>query len=172
MAGPIIRAALKEVEFSATALDRSASPTSSATKVARRRVERGDAAEQKRERVDVPQLHQSADGEDTEAEGESAHRRLGADQQLSPVEMIGRKTGQRQQQQMGSELQRHHNAHGGGVVVGELGEHQPTLGDALHPCSHIGYDRAGGPQPIVVAAQRTKGTRHRTSRESPGELPP
>ena len=33
MAGPIIRAALNEVELSATALCRSASPTSSATKV-------------------------------------------------------------------------------------------------------------------------------------------
>ncbi len=32
-AGPTIRAALKEVEFSATAFDRSASPTSSDTKV-------------------------------------------------------------------------------------------------------------------------------------------
>ena len=32
-AGPIIRAALNEVEFSAIAFDRSASPTSSATKV-------------------------------------------------------------------------------------------------------------------------------------------
>ena len=32
-AGPIIRAALNEVELSATALGRSASPTSSATKV-------------------------------------------------------------------------------------------------------------------------------------------
>jgi hypothetical protein len=33
MAGPIIRAALKDVEFSATAFDRSASPTRSETKV-------------------------------------------------------------------------------------------------------------------------------------------
>ncbi len=119
--------------------------------VTRRRVERGDAAKQKREHVDVPQLNEPGDGENTQREGEGAHRRLGADQELSPVKMIGRKTGQGQQQEMRPELQRHHDAHGGRIVVGQLGEHEPALRDALHPCSHIGHDRAAGPDPIIEA---------------------
>ena len=49
-AGPIMRAALKEVELSATALDRCASPTSSATKLWRAGASKAaDAAEQEGE---------------------------------------------------------------------------------------------------------------------------
>ena len=59
IAGPIIRAALNEVEFSATAFDRSASPTSSETKVCRAGESNAvDAAQQEREHIDVPQLDQ------------------------------------------------------------------------------------------------------------------
>jgi hypothetical protein len=121
--------------------------------VTRRRVERRDAAKQKRKRVYLPKLHEPGDGENTEAEGEGAHCRLRADQELSPVEMIGRKTGQGQQQKMRPELQRHHHADGGRVVVGQLREHEPALGNALHPCAHIGHDRPASPQPIIESFQ-------------------
>jgi len=60
--------------------------------------------------------------------------------------MVGRKAGQRQQQKMRSELQRHHHAEGGRIVVGQLGEHEPTLAmrciqvptlDTSAPAAHI-----------------------------------
>jgi hypothetical protein len=60
-----------------------------------RRVERRDAAKQKRKHVHVPQLDEPGDGEDTQSEGEGSHGGLRSDQELSPFGMIGRKTGQR-----------------------------------------------------------------------------
>ena len=63
--------------------------------------------------------------------------------------MIGGKAGPGQQQELRPELQRHDDADGGGVVMGELGEHQPILGRALHPGADVGDEGAGGPDPIV-----------------------
>ena len=95
IAGPIILAALNEVEFRATAFARSVSPTSSADKgVARGRIECRHAAEQEGEYIDMPQRDEAGDGEDAKPEGKHAHRGLGAEQELSPVEMVGRKSGQ------------------------------------------------------------------------------
>ena len=62
-AGPIIPPAVNELEFRATALGRSSSPTISATKVwrtgarVRRRIRRG------RREIDVPELDDSGEGE-------------------------------------------------------------------------------------------------------------
>jgi hypothetical protein len=82
---------------------------------------------------------------------------------LSPnVEMVGRKTGQRQQEQHGPELQRHHDADGSRIPVGQLGEDEPVLGGTLHPGAHVGDERAACPNPVVEAAQRAEGAFHRT----------
>ena len=80
--------------------------------------------------------------------------------------MIGGKTGKRQQENLGSELERHHHADSGRVVVGQLGEDDPVLGGALHPRSHVGHERPAGPHPVVEAVQRTEGTLHRLFRSS------
>jgi len=75
--------------------------------------------------------------------------------------MIGRKTRQRQQQKMRSELERHHDADCCCVMVCQLREDDPVLGNALHPRTDIGYNRPAGPDAIVVAVQRTKGAFYR-----------
>ena len=41
----------------------------------------------------MPQLHEPGDGEEAQPEGQHAHRRLGGEQELSPVEVIGREAG-------------------------------------------------------------------------------
>ncbi|MEA2912001.1 MAG: hypothetical protein QOJ15_4082 [Bradyrhizobium sp.] len=140
--------------------------------MARRRVECRNAAEQECKHIDLPQLDQPGDGEDTEAKREHSHRRLGREQELAPVEVIGGKSGQGQQEKMGAGLQGQHHAHGCCVVVGQLRQHEPALGDALHPRSYIGHQRASGPQPIIETPQRTKNALHLASLVSPGELPP
>ncbi|GLZ16226.1 hypothetical protein Acsp04_64610 [Actinomadura sp. NBRC 104425] len=35
-------------------------------------------------------------------------------------------------------------------------QHEPVLGDALHPGADVGDDLAGGEQPVVADAQRTE----------------
>ena len=78
-----------------TALERSASTTSSETNVWRAgAVERGDAPQQKRKHVYVPQLDQPGDGEDAQSQRQRSHGRLGGEQEFSPVEMIGGETRQ------------------------------------------------------------------------------
>ena len=67
--------------------------------------------------------------------------------------MIGRKAAPGEQQDTRSELERHDDAHGRRVAVRQLGEHEPVLGDALHPGSDVGDKRSAGPHPIVKGAQ-------------------
>ncbi len=105
----------------------------------------------------MPQLDEAGDGEKTEAQRQQTHRRLRRHQQLAPVEMIGRKAAPGQQQEQRAELQRHDDADGGRVVVGQLRQHQPALRRALQPGPDIGDEGAAGPDPVVEAAQRTEG---------------
>src|SRR3546814_16284738 len=70
------------------------------------------------------------------------------------------------------ERQRHHRTHGRRVVVGENGQHQPVLPDALHPGVDIGYQRARGPEPVVVALERVEHAAHRVPVASFGTWPP
>ncbi len=140
--------------------------------LARRRVERGRAAKQKREQIDMPQLDKPGDGEQAKAEREQAHGALRDQQQFSPVEMIGGKAGPWQKQDLRRELQRHHHAHGGRIVVGQLGQHHPILGGALHPGPDIGHDGAAGPDPVVEAGQRTERALGGIAHPSTGALPP
>src|SRR3546814_2360376 len=70
------------------------------------------------------------------------------------------------------ELQRHHRSHGRRVVVGEHGQHQPVLPDALHPGADVGYQRARGPEPVVVALERVEHAAQRVPVASVGTWPP
>ena len=63
------------------------------------------------------------------------------------------------EEQERQELQPGRDAEGGAAVGGEL-EHQPVLGDALHPGAGVGDDAAGGVQAVVGVGQGAEsGTR-------------
>src|SRR5438874_1487787 len=74
-------------------------------RLAHRRIEGGGAAEQEGEDVDVPELDGAGDGEEPQDQGETAHGRLGGDEELALVEMVGGEAGPGQQQQLRAELQ-------------------------------------------------------------------
>ncbi len=124
------------------------------------RVESRGAAQQECEHIDVPQLHKAGDREDTQGQPQRSHDDLGDHEELAPVEMVGGEAAERQHQQMRAELQRRDDTQGGGITVRQLGEHQPILGGALHPCAHVGHQSAAGPDAIVVAVQRAEHTCH------------
>ena len=44
--------------------------------------------------------------------------------------------------------------------VGEHREHEPVLGDPLHPGAGVGDDRPGGPDPVIEEAEGSKGVFH------------
>src|SRR6185312_7726330 len=60
----------------------------------------------------------------------------------------------------------------GGVVMGELREHQPVLGGALYPRSDVGDEGAGDPDPVIEPAQRPKDTGEKISHRRSGRSPP
>ncbi len=127
--------------------------------LAHRRIERCGAAEQEGEDVHVPELDDAGDGKRPQCQSESAHRRLCGDQQLTLIEIVGGEAGPGQEKELWPELQRHDQADGRGVVMGELGEHQPVLGRPLDPGADIGDEGAADPDPIVEASQRPEDTR-------------
>src|SRR5262245_12730527 len=114
----------------------------------------------------MPQLDDPGDGEDTQPRGKRSHCRLGAEQELSPIEMIGRKTVQGQQKGLGSELECHHHTDRGRIAMGQLGKHEPVLGSALHPCSHLRDEPPAGPRSLVKAGHRTESALHRSTYKS------
>jgi hypothetical protein len=121
--------------------------------LAHRRIEGGGAAEQEGENVDVPELDGAGDGQEPQDQGETAHGRLGGDEELALVETVGGDAGPGQQQELRSELQGHDQADRRSVVIGQLSEHQPVLAGPLHPGADVGDEGAGGPDPIVEASQ-------------------
>ncbi len=133
-AGPINLALWKEVEFSATALERSASVTSSETKAWRTGASMAVATPSSRANdIDVPELGLAGEQECAHAEGERALAGLRPHQHAASVEAIRDQPRDRHEQQDRPELQRHRDAEGRRVVVGQLGQHDPVLGGALHP---------------------------------------
>lgn len=92
--------------------------------------------------MDVPRADEPGDGQYAESPGECAHRRLGREQELAPVGMIGRDAGQRQQQQLRPELKPHDHAYRRGAMADQLRERQPVLRPALYPGADVGDDRA------------------------------
>src|ERR1700733_31969 len=86
--------------------------------------------------------------------------------------MVGGEAGPGQQKQLRSELQRHDQADGRGVVMGQLGGPQPVLGRPLHPCADMGDEGAGDPDPIIEASQRPEDTRNGSLHGCSGALPP
>jgi hypothetical protein len=71
-----------------------------------RRVERRRKAKQQGEEVDVPEPDDARDGVHPQHQGETAHRRLRDDQELTLVAMVGGEARPGQQQERRPELQR------------------------------------------------------------------
>ncbi len=111
-------------------------------------VEDGDQAEDEGDQVDVPDLHMAAQREHGEGEAGEAHRGLGDQQQRALGEAVGDDAAVEPEEQHRQELQRGGDADGGGGA-GEA-EHQPVLGDALHPGTGVGHHLAGGEEPVVT----------------------
>ena len=114
----------------------------------------------------MPKLDDAGDCQNAETQGEQSHGGLRGEEQLSTVEMIGRKTGQGQEKNLWPKLEGHDYADGGGIFMRELGEDEPVLRDTLHPCPDIGDEGADRPDPIVEALERAKSVFHLSARES------
>ena len=148
-AGPISRADWKLAELRLTALRSSSWPTiSDDERLPGGVVEDGDQAEDEGDQVDVPDLHMAAEGEHGEGEAGQAHGGLGEQQQLALGEAVGDDAAVEPEEQHRQELQRGGDADRGGGA-GEA-EHQPVLGDALHPGAGVGHHLAGGEEPVVT----------------------
>ena len=93
-------------------------------------------------------------------------------QEFALVEAICRQACPGQQKQLRGKLQAHDDTNGGGVVVRQLREHEPILGNALHPCPDVGHQGARCPHPIVETTQGTESARHRVLHQLSGVLPP
>jgi hypothetical protein len=153
-----MRADWNDVELSATAL-------------AHRRVEGGDAAQQEGEDVDVPELYVASDGQDAQHQGEQPLGALRGHQHLAPVEAVGDVSREGQQEQRRPELQRHHDADRGRVAVGEVRQHQPVLRGALHPGADVGDERPRRPAAVIGTGQRSEGDSEHRESAWPGDGP-
>ncbi len=98
----------------------------------------------------MPQLRDAHDDDDAEPESKCAHDGLSDDEHLSHVDAVGDDAGPRHEDQHRAKLQRHGDPDGRGVMVGELGEHDPVLGGALHPRADVGREGTDEPNQIVV----------------------
>jgi hypothetical protein len=88
------------------------------------------------EHVDLPDPDRAGQGEDAEYERERAHYGLGHHEDLALGITIGDDATPEGEQQQRQELQAGSDAERGTAVVGEL-QHQPVLGDALHPAASV-----------------------------------
>ena len=152
--GPRIRARLKAAELRPTAL-----VTSSLVdhlgdeRLAGRGVEGRADAEDERQQVDVPDLDDAGHGDQAEHQRGAGHHRLGDLEQPALGEAVGDHAGVRREQQHGQELEAGGDAERRAAAAGEL-EHQPVLGDALHPGAGVADDAAGGVLAVVGVVQR------------------
>ena len=167
-AGPIMRAPLNEAAFSATALDAFSRATRSDTNACRAGLSNAETtprvsakAYMRRER------HDPLEDQDADHDADHQQQRLGDHEQTPAVEPVGDPAGRAHEQQRRSELQRHRDAHRGGVVVGELGEHDPAERRRLHPRADVRHERADEPDPVV---EDREGAEHRAHRAATASM--
>ena len=109
-AGPIIWAALNEVEFNATALGRSSSPTISATKVCLTGASSAAAEPDRKANTYTCQSRMNpAIVRTPRSERKHAHRCLREHQELALIEPVRSRSRPGQEQKLRRELQAHHN---------------------------------------------------------------
>ena len=99
--------------------------------LAGRLVQHGDQAQDQGDHVDVPDLDPLAERQHGEDRRQHRGHGLAQHEDLPLREAVRHHAGPRAEEQRGKELQRHGDADGGDGT-GEL-EHQPVLGDPLHP---------------------------------------
>ena len=163
-----MRARLNDAEFRPTALARRSRSTISLTNAWRAGTSNAaPAPNTKAMHVDVPRATDSGDGEHAEQGGGGAHGHLGDDEDAPLRVAVGETPGDGRQQHDRQELEPGGDAEGAGAA-GER-EHEPVLGDALHPRADVGDERAGGEQPVVADPQRgERGPHEPASRSSIG----
>lgn len=154
-----MRAALKELELSATAFEISVSSTNSETKVCRAGA--SNAAVQPWPSANTYTCHNFTPAQQrqrTQPARQQRHRALRNEQELAAVEAISSVARERDQHGRRPELQRHHGTERGRAVARQLGQHKPILRRALHPRANVGHQRSERPKPVVEARERPEGT--------------
>jgi len=120
-----------------------------------RLVQHRDQAQGQGKRVHVPDLDALRECQGSKTRGQDRGRPL-AQHQNSPFgEAVRHHAAPRSEKQRGQELQRHRDADGGDGA-GEL-EHQPVLGNALHPQRYHRYEVSGREDAEVADLERDKG---------------
>ena len=128
--------------------------------LARRGIDGGDRARDKRQDVLVPEFASPRQDDDADNEGHEADPRLRTLQEAAPRDAIREDPRPRGEQDNGEELERRHEAHLRRVVIGEDRQDVPVLGDALEPHAR-GRDQGGDePVPVVHVAHGRKRCRH------------
>ncbi len=84
--------------------------------------------------------------------------------------MIGGAAGERQEQDLGRELQRGHNTKRQGVMRGKARRYQPVLGGTLHPGTEIRPRGRGRPETVIASIKRARPRAGTTPARSPGAL--
>ena len=93
------------------------------------------------------------DEQEPEREPEHHERGLRDHQDLAALEPVGDEARDGDEEQLRRELQRHGDADGEGVGVGEFGEHHPVLGCGLHPGTDVGDEGADEPDAVVTTGE-------------------
>ena len=122
-------------------------------RLAGRGVEGRADAEDEGQHVDVPHLDDTRHGDHAQDQRGGRHRQLRELEQAPLGEPVGDDAGVRREQQHGQELQAGGDAESRAAAVGEL-QHQPVLGDTLHPGTGVADDAADGVLAVVRVAQR------------------
>ena len=124
-------------------------------RLARGVVDRRHAAERERDRVDHPELDPVEGDDGEEHERERACGGLGPQQGSALVEAVGDDASpdaeeqQREELERGREAERH-------TAAGQL-QHQPALGDDLHPRAGERHELPGEEQAVVADAKGAEG---------------
>ena len=117
-------------------------------------VKGGDDAQQQGQPVNLIERLTAREGHDAQHKRQKGRRGLRDQEEFAAVPMVCDIAGDRQKNQLRRELHGGGDADGRGVMLCEHGQHQPVLGDPLHPGANIGYEGAHRPKPVVVDLER------------------
>ncbi len=120
--------------------------------LARGGVERGGDPEHEGQDVDVPDLHRAGDRQDAQHHRGGGHADVRHLEQAALGDPVGDDAGERRQQQDREELQPGRDADRGRAVGGQQ-QHQPVLGDALHPGADVRHQVARCVAAVVGVVQ-------------------
>ena len=135
--------------------------------LARRVVEDVHEAEEQREQVHLPQVGVPGRAvperhEQPEHESEDPRRCLGDEEEAPLVDPVRHEPSPHTHHEHGQELQRRGDPHvqPGLTAVAQVADHQPGLGDALHPRPDHRDQLADDIEAVVADTERTEGRAH------------